>query len=99
MTRSIYGGCPNCLSIKNMPKSHIDLLNYLTSNNSFKSIQDIIVDLKHEYNKTIEIKTILERKGLIEKLKYYFENSRHGYKISLKGIRILKLYGVLKDKQ
>lgn len=82
-----------------MPKSYIDLLNYLKSNKNIKSIQDIIVDLKHDYNKTVEIKTILERKGLIEKLKYYFENSRYGYKISLKGIRILKLYGVLKDEQ
>jgi len=98
LTRLVYGGCPICLSIKNMPQSHIDLLNYFKSNKNIKSIQDIIDDLKYNYNKTVEIKTILERKGLIEKFKYHFENSRHGYKISLKGIRILKLYGVLKDE-
>ncbi|KKN12132.1 hypothetical protein LCGC14_1019500, partial [marine sediment metagenome] len=98
LTRLVYGGCPNCLSIKNMPKSHISLLYYLKLNKNIKSIQDIIVDLKYNYNKTVEIKTILERKGLIEKFKYYFENSRHGYKISLNGIRILKLYDVLKDE-
>ena len=99
LTRLVYGGCPNCLSIKNMPKSHISLLYYLKLNKNIKSIQDIIVDLKYNYNKTVEIKTILERKGLIEKFKYYFENSRHGYKISLKGIRILKLYDILKDEK
>ncbi|MFW9881246.1 MAG: hypothetical protein ACFFG0_49915, partial [Candidatus Thorarchaeota archaeon] len=91
ITRLVYGGCPKCLSIKNMPKSHINFLYYLKLNKNIKSIQDIIVEIKYDYNKIVEIKAILERKGLIKKFKYYFDNSRHGYKISLKGLRILKL--------
>lgn len=94
-----YGGCPNCLSIKNMPKSHINLLYYLKPNKNIKSLQDIIADLKYNYIKTAEIKRILERKGLIKKFKYYFENSRHGYNISSKGKRSLEIYETLKDEK
>ena len=99
LTRLGYGGCPNCLSIKNMPKSHTNLLYYLKSNKNIKSIQDIIADLNYNYIKTAEIKRILERKGLIKKLKFYFENSRHGYKISSKGKRIIQLYETLKNEK
>lgn len=82
-----------------MPKSHISLLYYLKSNKNIKSIQDIIADLKYTYNKTVQIKRILERKGLIEKYKFYFENSRHGYNISSKGKRIIELYETLNDEK
>ena len=99
LTRLGYGGCPNCSSIKNMPKSHINMLYYFKLNKNIKSIQDIIADLKYNYNKTVQIKRILERKGLIEKYKSYFENSRHGYKISLKGKRSLEIYETLKDEK
>jgi hypothetical protein len=98
MTRSIYGGCPNCLSIRNMPKSHIDLLHYIKTSNDIISTQDMTTETKYNYNKTARIKAILERKKLIRKYKYFFRNPRcHGYKISSKGLRTLELSKILKD--
>jgi len=98
LTRSIYGGCPNCLSIKNMKRLHIDLLNYLKSSKIMRSVDNIALQFAVKYGSIAQIiKKILIKKELIEKHKNPYSDARYGYTISPKGLKILELYEILNN--